>query len=58
MSKYVRPISRVAAVELKDCEIDRVNGGGGGSNEGPLGTDVYTDIPNSGAWKYDGSHPD
>ncbi|MBJ7439000.1 MAG: hypothetical protein JHD35_08265 [Sphingopyxis sp.] len=58
MGKYVRPFSRVAAVELKDCEIDTVNGGGGFGNDAPANTDVYTNIPNSEAWKYDGSHPD
>ena len=53
MEKVLRPLSRLAAVELPDCDLDVVAGGSAtGGN-----TDYY--CPNSnGTWTYEGSKPD
>lgn len=53
MDKFIRPISRMKAIELSDVEIDAV---GGGAN-----TDFYTrdrKKPSGDAWTYDGSKAD
>jgi hypothetical protein len=55
MEKYVRPISRLAAVELPDHQLDVVGGGSCPT------TDVYTAYPCDGSpnvtcWKLDGSY--
>ncbi len=57
MTKFVRPISRVTAIDLTDCEVDKVSGAWPSPNQ-TLQTDVYTNIPDSPSWRYDGSHAD
>jgi hypothetical protein len=56
MDEFVRPISRLAAVELPDSELDVVSGGS------CPGTDYMTPEPCNGGypsscWKHDGYNP-
>jgi len=57
MTEFIRPISRLTAVELTDCEQDSV--GGGFFEAACLGTDYYTNKSKDGnKWEYDGSKCD
>lgn len=57
MSEYIRPISRVTAVELTNCEIENVSGAFNTHQTFHKNTDVYTNGPGD-AWTYDGSKHD